>query len=318
MGFLTTHYNYNNSYPSQTLQTIDDNNSETITFQRHEQEQQLFELSQQNYDFSSSFLDETLFFPSPYFYSNETYPCEDQLIIDSTFSCDQNDGFVSMNEIFPNDEKFNNYVLPCAKRQKLGYEETNQQQQQHQHEQELFYSANFCVDEFMTNPFTSFEVEPYSASNMVDVVQCEKKVSERSISTQSIAARERRRKISEKTQELGKLVPGGPKMNTAEMLNAAANYVRFLQAQVGMLQVMETFSKEEKEPPPSEDLHKLVVSPFVQEKLYSEEKCFISKEIVTALTNHDDVRSKPTILKGLKQLVGREIDHENEKKPKQE
>ncbi|KAL5061575.1 hypothetical protein RYX36_023312 [Vicia faba] len=249
MGFLTTHYNnYNNSYPSQTLQTID--NSETITFQHHEQ-QQLFELSQQNYDFSSSFLDETLFFSSLYFYSNENYPCEDQLIIDSTFSCDQNDGFVSMNDIFPDDENFNNYVLPCPKRQKLA--------------------------------------EAFSGSNMIDVnVQCEKNVSERSISTQSIAARERRRKIIEKTQELGKLVgklvpggpnpswlgsvPGGPKMNTAEMLNAAFNYVRFLQTQVGMLQLMETFSKEENEPPPpSGELHKLVV--FRRKVLYFKRDC---------------------------------------------
>jgi hypothetical protein len=46
-----------------------------------------------------------------------------------------------------------------------------------------------------------------------------------------------------------------------------------------------------------------------------EEKCFVPKEFVTALTNNDDVRSKPTILKGLKQLIGKEI---NEKKPKQE
>ena len=73
-------------------------------------------------------------------------------------------------------------------------------------------------------------------------------------------------------------------------------------------------SQEEKEPPPSEDLHKLIVSPFVQEKLYSEEKCFVPKEFITTLTNHSDVQSKPTILKGLKQLVGTEI----EKKPKQE
>ncbi|XP_058725627.1 transcription factor bHLH52-like [Vicia villosa] len=330
MGFLTSHYNnnYSNSYPShQTLQTFD--NSETITFQHHHEQQQQH---QQNYDFSSSFLDETLFFPSPSnFYSNENnnyyYPCEDQLIIDSTFSCDQNDGFVSMNDIFPNEENLNNYVnnLPCPKRQKLGYEETltNHQQQQ----QELLNSANYFVDEFIANPFSTTtlfepeaEPEAFLCSNVVDVVQCEKKVvsGERTISTQSIAARERRRKITEKTQELGKLVPGGPKMNTAEMLSAAANYVRFLQAQVGMLQVMETFSKEEKEPPPSEDLHKLVVSPFVQEKLYSEEKCFISKGIITTLANNVDVRSKPSILQGLKQLVGKEIDHEDEKIPKQE
>lgn len=69
----------------------------------------------------------------------------------------------------------------------------------------------------------------------------EKKVEERSVSAQSIAARERRRKITEKTQELGKLVPGGSKMNTAEMLTAAYNYVKFLQAQMGILEFMGSF-----------------------------------------------------------------------------
>ncbi|PNX57755.1 transcription factor bHLH52-like protein [Trifolium pratense] len=95
----------------------------------------------------------------------------------------------------------------------------------------------------MTNPFGSFEAEqPFCSASKI--VGCEKKVYEKTISSQSIVARERRRKITEKTQELGKLVPGGPKMNTAEMLSAAANYVKFLQAQVGMLQVMGTLSKE--------------------------------------------------------------------------
>ncbi|CAJ2677545.1 unnamed protein product [Trifolium pratense] len=314
MGALSPYYNYN-CYPYQPHQT--NNNSELITFQHHEQQQQssLPQLSQisehnNNHHFSS-YLDETLFFQSPYFYSNETYPSHEQLLIDTTFSS-QNDGFISMNEIFSNEQDFNfNTYLP--KRQKLCYEEKKVQQQE-----ELLNSTNFFVDEFITNPFVSFEAEPQfygSASKIVDVVGCEKKVNEKTISPQSIAARERRRKITEKTQELGKLVPGGSKMNTAEMFNAAANYVKFLQAQVGMLQVMGTLSKEEKEPPPSKDLHNLLVSPFVQEKLYLEEKCFVPKEFVTTLTNHDDVRSKPTILKSLKQLIGTEI---NEKKPKQE
>lgn len=69
----------------------------------------------------------------------------------------------------------------------------------------------------------------------------QKKVEERSVSAQSIAARERRRKITEKTQELGKLVPGGSKMNTAERLTAAYNYVKFLQAQMGILKFMGSF-----------------------------------------------------------------------------
>lgn len=240
MGALSTYFNYN-CYPYQPIQTAT-NNSEITTFQHHEQEQ----LVQQNHYFNeASLLDESFIFQTPNcFYSNETYPCQDdQLLVDSTFSS-QNDGFVSMNEIFPHEEDFifNNYQLHCPKRQKLYYEEKREEPQQ-----ELLNSTNFFVDEFMTNPnpnpFASFEVEPFAASKIVDVVQCEKKVGERTISSQSIAARERRRKITEKTQELGKLVPGGPKMNTAEMLHAAANYVKFLQAQVGMLQLMETFSK---------------------------------------------------------------------------
>lgn len=62
----------------------------------------------------------------------------------------------------------------------------------------------------------------------------------RAVSAQSKAARERRRRITEKTQELGKLVPGGNKMNTAEMLQAAFKYVKFLQAQLGVLQSLKT------------------------------------------------------------------------------
>lgn len=66
-----------------------------------------------------------------------------------------------------------------------------------------------------------------------------KNQAEGALSAQSIAARERRRKITEMTQELGKLVPGGNKMNTAEMLQAASKYVKFMQAQVKLLQLME-------------------------------------------------------------------------------
>ncbi|KAI8551560.1 hypothetical protein RHMOL_Rhmol06G0195800 [Rhododendron molle] len=42
------------------------------------------------------------------------------------------------------------------------------------------------------------------------------------LSAQSVAARNRRRKITEKTRELGKIVPGGEKMNTATMFQTAS------------------------------------------------------------------------------------------------
>ncbi|KAL4559300.1 hypothetical protein LXL04_031438 [Taraxacum kok-saghyz] len=93
------------------------------------------------------------------------------------------------------------------------------------------------------------------------------------LSAQSMAARVRRRKISEKTLELGKLVPGGHRMNTAEMFQAAFKYVKFLQAQVGLLQLME----------PSEELHDLVTSPSIQEKLYHAEKCIVTRTLGESL-----------------------------------
>nr|GFA20000.1 Myc-type, basic helix-loop-helix (bHLH) domain-containing protein [Tanacetum cinerariifolium] len=49
---------------------------------------------------------------------------------------------------------------------------------------------------------------------------------ERSLSAQTLAARASQRKISEKTQELGKLIPDGQKMNTVEMFQVAFKYVR--------------------------------------------------------------------------------------------
>nr|XP_004488862.1 transcription factor bHLH52-like [Cicer arietinum] len=300
MTLSTYHsYNYNNNFylPSSLVQTT---NSEIITIQPQEQ-------------LSSYVDDESFLFQSPYVYSNETnYPSSSyQLLDDTTF----NENFISINEIFSNEQYY--CPLPCAKRQKLCHEQIEE-------EQELLNSTNCFLNEFLTSiegeppppPFYAVQEFNNEGNNIVNVGSDEKKlVKENSVSTQSVAARERRRKISEKTQELGKLVPGGIKMNTAEMLNAASSYVQFLQAQLRMLQLMQTLTKEDKEGPSSEDLQKLVVSPLVQERLYSEEMCFVPKEFVTAiLTNHDDVRSQPTILKGPKQLIGSQI----EKKPKQE
>ncbi|XAR50772.1 hypothetical protein NMG60_11005195 [Bertholletia excelsa] len=127
-----------------------------------------------------------------------------------------------------------------------------------------------------------------------------------SLSAQSMAARQRRRKITEKTQELGKLVPGGHKMNTAEMFQAAFSYIKFLQAQVDILQMMKKIIEENNEKEfHSEELQSLASCPRFQEKLYSSEMCLVPKNLVETLISNESelMESSPLILEDLRQVI---------------
>ncbi|KAG8385174.1 hypothetical protein BUALT_Bualt03G0014500 [Buddleja alternifolia] len=144
---------------------------------------------------------------------------------------------------------------------------------------------DYSMSESVMPPLPDFPTGPpvYSAGNCENVMK--KETTPGTLSAQSVAARQRRRKITEKTQELGKLIPGGQKMNTAEMLQAASKYIKYMQAQVGILEFMGSYNQENKEAFESEELHGLLESPLIQEKLYSTEKCLVPQKFVQKLSS---------------------------------
>ncbi|KAF5475457.1 hypothetical protein F2P56_007261 [Juglans regia] len=159
------------------------------------------------------------------------------------------------------------------------------------------------LPEFLAPPLP---VASYSCNQHTPESYMKNPTSRVSLSAQSIAARERRRKITEKTQELGKRIPGGNKLNTAEMFHAAFKYVKYLQAQVSVLQIMASVQADKDQPimhDTKELQDHLLASPLIQEKLYSEAKCLVPKQFLQTLANDREIQSKPLMLKDIHQLL---------------
>ncbi|KAJ0259777.1 Myc-type [Hirschfeldia incana] len=127
------------------------------------------------------------------------------------------------------------------------------------------------------------------------------------LSSQSIAARERRRRIADKTQELTKLIPGGQKLNTAEMFQAAAKYVKFLQSQVGILQMMQTTKKTQGISNAEIETQVLLGSQVIQEKLSAEEVCLVPCEMVRDLTSEESIWRNPKLSGEITKLLSTEL-----------
>ncbi|KAM0991557.1 hypothetical protein ACFX13_010099 [Malus domestica] len=68
---------------------------------------------------------------------------------------------------------------------------------------------------------------------------------------QSVAARERRHRISDRFKILQSLVPGGTKLDTVSMLEEAIHYVKFLKTQIWLHQSMINSVDDHHDPSPS-------------------------------------------------------------------
>ncbi|KAL5058208.1 hypothetical protein RYX36_029812 [Vicia faba] len=84
---------------------------------------------------------------------------------------------------------------------------------------------------------------PSGSSSKTKGVKKSKGASSVKLSTdpQSVAARERRHRISDRFKILQSMVPGGSKMDTVSMLEEAIHYVKFLKTQILFHQTMINF-----------------------------------------------------------------------------
>uniref|UniRef100_A0A0D9V177 BHLH domain-containing protein n=1 Tax=Leersia perrieri TaxID=77586 RepID=A0A0D9V177_9ORYZ len=135
----------------------------------------------------------------------------------------------------------------------------------------------------------------------------------------AVVAKERRRRVSDKTAELLRLIPGASKLNsTAEKLRAATLHVKLLQAQVGILALIPTTAAGEEEEEEEEEenampsmamaaeekrtMRALLASSGVQERLAGEGKCLVPTSLVRAIAG-DESSYNPILSRDLNRFI---------------
>ncbi|CAE5958921.1 unnamed protein product [Arabidopsis arenosa] len=164
-------------------------------------------------------------------------------------------------------------------------------------------NSNLC-DSYITEAATisEFRVPDFSSTFKVGWTE-QGDTKKRELSAQSIAARKRRRRITEKTQELAKLIPGSQKHNTAEMFHAAAKYVKFLQAQIEILQMKQSKIQTRDSSKVGREMQFLLASQEIQEKLSTEEVCLVPREMVQVLKAAECILRNPKISRDINKLL---------------